>query len=139
MMTWVNIAAGESTLVTDCGAREHRRLKQDSCEWKQPEGAFGSLENEGKDERLRLRYTCCREKLKRQTFDTMDRWKGRGVKSLRRKSETRKIRRKKSEEGRCRRAKTQKTRNIVFFQCLVAPEGRKVGSLKWRAWSRLVA
>ena len=69
----------------------------------------------------------------------MDRWKaeqGRG-------REKRKIRRKKSRRERVRRKKMQmrkkvgKTRNIVFFQWFVAPEGRKVGSLKRRVRSQL--
>ena len=30
------------------------------------------------------------------------------------------------------REKVGKSRNTVFFQCFVAPEGRKVGSLKRR-------
>ena len=30
------------------------------------------------------------------------------------------------------REKVGKSRNAVFFQCFVAPEGRKVGSLKRR-------
>ena len=35
------------------------------------------------------------------------------------------------------REKVGKSRNTVFFQCFVAPEGRKVGSLKRRARSQL--
>ena len=35
------------------------------------------------------------------------------------------------------REKVEKSRNSVFFQCVVAPEGRKVGSLKRRARSHL--
>ena len=69
----------------------------------------------------------------------MERWKaeqGRG-------REKRKIRRKKSRRERARRQKTQmrekvgKSRNTVFFQWFVAPEGRKVGSLKRRVRSQL--
>ena len=59
----------------------------------------------------------------------MDRWKaeqGRG-------REKRKIRRK--EDGDAR--KGRKSRNTVFFQWFVAPEGRKVGSLKRRVRSQL--
>ena len=71
-------------------------------------------------------------KFRSQTSDNMDRWKaeqGRG-------REKRKIRRKKSRRERVRRKKMQmrekvgKSRNTVFFQWFVAPEGRKVGSLK---------
>ena len=69
----------------------------------------------------------------------MERWKaeqGRGI-------EKRKIRRKKSRRERVRRQKMQmrekvgKSRNTVFFQWFVAPEGRKVGSLKRRVRSQL--
>ena len=69
----------------------------------------------------------------------MDRWKaeqGRG-------REKRKIRRKKSRRERVRRKKMQmrekvaKSRDTVFFQWFVAPEGRKVGSLKRRVRSQL--
>jgi hypothetical protein len=69
----------------------------------------------------------------------MDRWKaeqGRG-------RETRKIRREKIRRERVRRKKMQmrekvgKSRNTVFFQWFVAPEGRKVGSLKRRVRSQL--
>ena len=69
----------------------------------------------------------------------MDRWKaeqGRG-------REKRKIRRKKSRRERVRRQKMQmrqkvgKSRKTVFFQWFVAPEGRKVGSLKRRVRSQL--
>ena len=69
----------------------------------------------------------------------MDRWKaeqGRG-------REKRKIRREKSRRERVRRKKMQmrekvgKSRNTVFSQWFVAPEGRKVGSLKRRVRSQL--
>ena len=80
-----------------------------------------------------------RRKFRSQTSDTMDRWKaeqGRG-------REKRKIRRKKSRRERVRRKKMQmrekvgKSRHTVFFQWFVAPEGRKVGSLKRRVRSQL--
>ena len=80
-----------------------------------------------------------RRKFRSQTSDNMDRWKaeqGRG-------REKRKIRRKKSRRERVRRKKMQmrekvgKSRNTVFFQCFVAPEGQKVGSLKRRVRSQL--
>ena len=80
-----------------------------------------------------------RRKFRSQTSDNMDRWEaeqGRG-------REKRKIRRKKSRRKRVRRKKMQmrekvgKSRNIVFFQWFVAPEGRKVGSLKRRVRSQL--
>ena len=69
----------------------------------------------------------------------MDRWKaeqGRGT-------EKRKIRREKIRRERVRgqtlqmREKVGKSRNTVFFQWFVAPEGRKVGSLKRRVRSQL--
>ena len=75
-----------------------------------------------------------RRKFRSQTSDNMERWKaeqGRG-------REKRKIRRKKSRRERVRRQKMQmrekvgKSRNTAFFQWFVAPEGRKVGSLKRR-------
>ena len=59
----------------------------------------------------------------------MDRWKaeqGRG-------REKRKIRRGKMQM----REKVGKSRNTVFFQWFVAPEGRKVGPLKWRVRRQL--
>ena len=80
-----------------------------------------------------------RRKFRSQTSDNMERWKaeqGRG-------REKRKIRRKKSRRERERRQKMQmrekvgKSRNTVFFQWFVSPEGRKAGSLKRRARSHL--
>ena len=80
-----------------------------------------------------------RRKFRSQTSDNMERWKaeqGRG-------REKRKIRREKIRGERVRRQKIQmrekvgKSRNTVFFQWFVAPEGRKVGSLKRRVRSQL--
>ena len=79
-----------------------------------------------------------RRKFRSQISDNMDRWKaeqGRG-------REKRKISRKKSRRERVRkkmqmREKVGKSRNTVFFQWFVAPEGRKVGSLKRRVRSQL--
>ena len=80
-----------------------------------------------------------RRKFRSQTSDNMDRWKaeqGRG-------REKRKIRREKSGRERVRskkmemREKVGKSRFTVFFQWFVAPEGRKVGSLKRRVRSQL--
>ena len=80
-----------------------------------------------------------RRKFRSQTSDNMDRWKaeqGRG-------REERKIRREKSRRERVRRKKMEmrekvgKSRFTVFFQWFVAPEGRKVGSLKRRVRSQL--
>ena len=84
-------------------------------------------------------YMYYRRKFRSQTSDNMDRWKaeqGRG-------REKRKIRREKSSREGVRRKKMQmrekvgKSRNTVFFQWFVAPEGRKVGSLKRRVRSQL--
>ena len=44
---------------------------------------------------------------------------------------------KRSEESREKSRKVGKSRNTVFFQWFVAPEGRKVGSLKRRVRSQL--
>ena len=80
-----------------------------------------------------------RRKFRSQTSDNMERWKaeqGRGT-------EKRKIRREKIRRERVREQKIQmrekvgKSRFTVFFQWFVAPEGRKVGSLKRRVRSQL--
>ena len=62
-----------------------------------------------------------REKIRNETDQP---WR----KSEARRSEMKKIR---QDE------KVGKSRNTVFFQCFVAPEGRKVGSLKRRVRSQL--
>ena len=78
-----------------------------------------------------------RRKFRSQTSDNMDRWKaeqGREKRKIRReKSRRERVRRKKMEM----REKVVKSRNTVFFQWFVAPEGRKVGSLKRRVRSQL--
>jgi len=52
--------------------------------------------------------------------------------------EKRKIRRERARRKKMQmREKVGKSRNTVFFQCFVAPEGRKVGSLKRRVRSQL--
>ena len=80
-----------------------------------------------------------RRKFRSQTSDNMERWKaeqGRGT-------EKKKIEREKIRRERVRgqplqmREKVGKSRNTVFFQWFVAPEGRKVGSLKRRVRSQL--
>ena len=69
----------------------------------------------------------------------MDRWKA----EMERVRKKRKIRREKSRRERVRRKKVQmrekvgKSRNTVISQWFVAPEGRKVGSLKRRVRSQL--
>ena len=85
-----------------------------------------------------LLYIYVRRKFRSQTSDNMDRWKaeqGRG-------REKRKIRREKIRRERVRkkmqmREKVGKSRNTVFFQWFVAPDSRKVGSLKRRVRSQL--
>ena len=55
-----------------------------------------------------------------------------------RNSDVEKVRREKIRDGESQKRedagarKGRKSRNTVFFQCFVAPEGRKVGSLKRR-------
>ena len=80
-----------------------------------------------------------RRKFRSQTSDYMDRWKaeqGRG-------REKRKSRREMIRRERVRRKKMQmrekvgKSRNTMFFQWFVAPEDRKVGSLKRRVRRQL--
>ena len=69
----------------------------------------------------------------------MDRWESRGGKSQRREEQKRedqrreRVRRKKMQV----REKVAKWRNTVFCQWFVAPEGRKVGSLKRRVRSHV--
>ena len=69
----------------------------------------------------------------------MDKWNSRGGNSQRREEQKREDQRR--ERGRRKkmqmREKVGKSRNTVFFQCFVAPEGRKVGSLKGRVRSHL--
>ena len=122
--------------------RSHRIW--DAMPWRVPAELLPSLAREQLRHDLmcvpdRLQYVISRRKFRNQTSDNMDRWKaeqGRG-------REKRKIRRKKSRRQRVRRKKTQKrekvgkSRNAVFFQWFVAPEGQKVGSLKRRVRSQL--
>ena len=79
-----------------------------------------------------------RRKFRSETSDNMDSWKAE-VRRVRRE----KIRRKKMRRERVRRKKMQMREKVgtsrftVFFQWFVAPEGRKVGSLKRRVRSQL--
>ena len=81
-----------------------------------------------------------RRKFRSQTYGQM---KSRaGQRQREEKSRREQIREEKeSEERRCRCAKriekVRKSRNTAFFQWFVAPEGRKVGSLKRRVRSHL--
>ena len=84
-----------------------------------------------------MRYS--RRKFRSETSDNMDSWKSRGRKSQRGEEKKRedqrweRVRRKKMQL----REKVGKSRFTVFFQWFVAPEGRKVGSLKRRVRSQL--
>ena len=75
-----------------------------------------------------------RRKFRSQTSDNMERWRaeqGRGI-------EKRKIRRERVRRQKIQmREKVGKSRNTLFFQWFLAPEGRKVGSLKRRVRSQL--
>ena len=81
-----------------------------------------------------------RRKFRSQTSDNMDRWKaeiGR-VREEKRREEERRSRRESPRRKKIQvREKVGKSRNTVFFQWFVAPEGRKVGSLKRRVRSHL--
>ena len=84
-------------------------------------------------------WYCNRRKFRSQTSDNMDRWKaetGR-VREKRRVEERRSEKRKSQKKEAQMREKVGKSRNIWFFQWFVAPEGRKVGSLKRRVRSHL--
>ena len=80
-----------------------------------------------------------RRKCRSETSDNMDRWKSRGGKSQRGEEKKREDQRG-EREGRKKmqvREKVGESRFTVFFQWFVAPEGRKVGSLKRRVRSQL--
>ena len=80
-----------------------------------------------------------RRKFRSQTSDNMVRWKSRGGKSQRREQQKKedrrgeRVRRKKMQA----REPAEKSRFTVWFQWFVAPEGRKVSSLKRRVRSHL--
>ena len=78
-------------------------------------------------------------KFRSQTSDNMDRWKSRGGKSQRREEKKKEDKRRErvSRKKMQVREKFAKSRNTVFFQWFVAPEGRKVGSLKRQVQSHL--
>ena len=68
----------------------------------------------------------------------MDSWKEEGGRVRREKIRREKIRRESVRRKKMQmREKVGKSRNTVFFQWFVAPEGRKVGSLKRRVQSQL--
>ena len=79
-----------------------------------------------------------RRKFRRQTSDNMDRWKrgGKSERKERKKKEDQRretVRRKKMQVY----EKVEKSRNTVFFQCVAAQEGWKVGLLKRRVQTHL--
>ena len=80
-----------------------------------------------------------RRRFRSLTSDNTDRWNSRGGKSQRREEKKKeddrreRVRRQKMQV----REKVEKSRNTVFFQCFVAPENRKVGSLKRRVRSHV--
>ena len=83
-----------------------------------------------------------RRKFRSQISNNMDRWKSRGGKSQRReeqkKEDRERVRRKKMQA----REKVAKSQNTVFIRWFVAPEGRKVSSLKQShvaRWEAVVA
>ena len=77
---------------------------------------------------------CSRRKFRSQTSDNMDRWKVEmGRVTEERRSEKRKSQKKEDADAK----KVGKSRFAVSFQWFVAPEGRKVGSLKRRVRSHV--
>ena len=79
-----------------------------------------------------------RRKFKSETSDNMDSWKAEVGRVRREKIRREKIRREKVRRKKMQmREKVGKSRNTVFFHWFVAPEGRKVGSLKRRVRSQL--
>ena len=76
-----------------------------------------------------------RRKFRSQTSDNMDRWKAEMGRVREEKRRRKKISKRKSSKkvG----EKVGKSRSTMFFQWFVAPEGRKVGSLKRRVRSQL--
>ena len=79
-----------------------------------------------------------RRKFRRETSDNMDSWKAEVGRVRREKIRREKIRREKVRRKKMQmREKVGKSRNTMFFHWFVAPEGRKVGSLKRRVRSQL--
>ena len=79
-----------------------------------------------------------RRKFRSETSDNMDSWKAEVGRVRREKIRREKIRREKVRRKKMQmREKVGKSRNTVFFHWFVAPEGRKVGSLKRRVRSQL--
>ena len=83
-------------------------------------------------------FHVCRRKFRSQTSDNMDRWKAETGRVREKRIEERRSEKRKSQKKEAQmREKVGKSRNTMFFQWFVAPEGRKVGSLKRRARSHL--
>ena len=79
-----------------------------------------------------------RRKFRSETSDNMDSWKAEVGRVRREKIRREKIRRERVKRKKMQmREKGGKSRNTVFFQWFVAPEGRKGGSLKRRVRSQL--
>ena len=79
-----------------------------------------------------------RRKFRSETSDNMGSWKAEVGRVRREKIRREKIRREKVRRKKMQmREKVGKSRNTVFFHWFVAPEGRKVGSLKRRVRSQL--
>ena len=83
------------------------------------------------------------KKLRRQTSDSMERWKAekrrveeRRVEEKNKREQSKREKEKESQERRYTWAKCQESRQTLCFQWFVGREGRKVGSLKRRALSR---
>ena len=71
------------------------------------------------------------------TIHYMDKWKSRGGNSQRRQEKKNEDQRRERVRRKKVREKVAKSRNTAFFEWFVAPEGRKVGSLKRRVRSHL--
>ena len=96
------------------------------------------LEGQAK-RRTKKYYVNIQWKFRSQTSDQMDRWKITAMEKVRREKirdgEDQRVR--KSEDRRCRYAKRSEFCEALFFQWFVAPEVRKVGSLKRRVRRQL--
>ena len=80
-----------------------------------------------------------RRKFRSQTSGNVDRWNSRGAKSQRREEKKKEDQTRERVRGKKMqvREKVEMSRFTVFFQWFLAPEGRKVGSLKRRVRSHL--
>ena len=78
-----------------------------------------------------------RRKFRSQTSDNMDRWKSRGEKRQGGEEKKWEDQKRKSEKKEDAGARKGVAIHCVFFQWFVAPEGRKVGSLKRRVRGQL--